>query len=591
MDTGQTANPPWTSDTTWAALARECRAFSGRLKVLELCSGLGTASLAAGLLLGHDHVEVVGLWDTDADLAPLLSELHGQRGADRWHLGVSSGDILARPVTAFPDAHLLVAGPPCPPWSGKGRRGSFEDPRASVFWRVVDVAIEKANRPGLLMFVLENVQGITHKPALASRSPASIIIEELRTGCPGWTVELALLNARDFGLPQSRPRAYVIGRRAAAFPVPPMAPHKFRRAGSLGRLLDWTASGQRPYTALQQQNIAEFKARLSGVMDNRSRQGQAVAIDVSRTPSGRTQWGAALPAPDVCECLTAAGPQLHVFALGWGAGPLNLDRPMLPTERAAVQGFPLASFRHQEPAVVRRAVGNAMAVSVIGSVLACLMQAFLRGCGPAGMQLHFGAPSDCATAEAAMDSLPPLDTSASRLPLGDGACGTQSPSTPDSPELRLRLASVLAPFGCTQCGVQPRCTCAPDAGETRCCVCVETDTAGQLVSGQDAGTEGQGDIADSPASQCRHASPSQSSPERCDLSAPAGQRPAALATPPECPRPDHAELKVLVSVAASQETDYVPCAQGSPRATSESPDRDSSSSCEFPQMVWKRARK
>ena len=161
-------------------------------------------------------------------------------------MGMPRGNILDRPVSAFPDAHLLVAGPPCPPWSGKGRRASFEDPRAAVFWRVVDIAIEKANRPRLLMFVLENVHSITHTPAAASRSPASIIIEELRTGCPGWTVELALLNARDFGLPQSRPRAYVVGRREAAFPVAPMAPRKFRLQGRLGQLLDWTAQGQRP---------------------------------------------------------------------------------------------------------------------------------------------------------------------------------------------------------------------------------------------------------------------------------------------------------------------------------------------------------
>ena len=194
MDRGQAEAPPWTADATWTALLRECSAFTGRLKVLELCSGLGTASLAAALLLGPEHVEVVGQWDTDADLRPLLAELHGQASADRQHLGMPRGNILDRPVSAFPDAHLLVAGPPCPPWSGKGRRASFEDPRAAVFWRVVDIAIEKANRPGLLMFVLENVHSITHTPAAASRSPASIIIEELRTGCPGWTVELALLK-------------------------------------------------------------------------------------------------------------------------------------------------------------------------------------------------------------------------------------------------------------------------------------------------------------------------------------------------------------------------------------------------------------
>ena len=106
-----------------------------------------------------------------------------------------------------------------------------------------------------------------------------------------------------------------------------------------------------------------------GMMTNSSRKGQVACIDVTRT-SCPTSWGAAAPPPDRCECLTHSGPQLHTFSLGEGSGPLSLDRPLLCYERAAVQGFAPALFVGQDDGLVRRSVGNAMAVPVVASVIA-----------------------------------------------------------------------------------------------------------------------------------------------------------------------------------------------------------------------------
>ena len=68
-------------------------------------------------------------------------------------------------------------------------------------------------------------------------------------------------------------------------------------------------------------------------------------------------------------------------------------------------------------------------------------------------------------------------------------------------------------------------------------------------------------------------------------------RPAAPATPQECMPTGSSDAQAIVPAIDSPDTDYVPCAQGSPRSTSKGGDVDSSPSCEFPQMIWKRARK
>ena len=75
--------------------------------------------------------------------------------------------------------------------------------------------------------------------------------------------------------------------------------------------------------------------------------------------------------PDLVECLTAAGPNLHVFALGEGNGELSIDRRMTGPERAALQGFPPNLCKLAgDTAKDKRIIGNAMTVPVIGAVMA-----------------------------------------------------------------------------------------------------------------------------------------------------------------------------------------------------------------------------
>jgi DNA (cytosine-5)-methyltransferase 1 len=118
------------------------------------------------------------------------------------HLLGAAGLAKARP-------DLLVGGPPCTPFSKSGYWLDYKregrDPRASLLDEYVRVLRESRPRA----FILENVYSLTYNN-LASR-PA---FDRLLAGivAAGYDPHWAVLNAADFGVPQLRPRLFVVGR-------------------------------------------------------------------------------------------------------------------------------------------------------------------------------------------------------------------------------------------------------------------------------------------------------------------------------------------------------------------------------------------
>lgn len=103
---------------------------------------------------------------------------------------------------AMPGFGLLTAGFPCQPFSVAGRRRGFEDARGALFFEVARVA--HAKRPPYLL--LENVPGLLSHDK--GRTFAAILHALLELG---YYVEWAVLNSKDFGVPQARRRLYLIG--------------------------------------------------------------------------------------------------------------------------------------------------------------------------------------------------------------------------------------------------------------------------------------------------------------------------------------------------------------------------------------------
>ncbi len=83
-----------------------------------------------------------------------------------------------------------------------GHRGGFDDPRGTLFFEIA--RLTAAKRPAYLL--LENVPGLLNHDG--GRTFAAILhaLDGL-----GYFVEWQVLNSKDFGVPQSRKRVYLVG--------------------------------------------------------------------------------------------------------------------------------------------------------------------------------------------------------------------------------------------------------------------------------------------------------------------------------------------------------------------------------------------
>ncbi len=129
--------------------------------------------------------------------------------ADRnyWALFKTEGEWFCDDATkietgGMPDFDLLCAGFPCQAFSIAGKRRGFEDSRGTLFFEVARLAAAK--RPPYLL--LENVPGLLSHDKGRTFYTILGTLSEL-----GYHVEWKVLNSKDFGVPQSRKRVYIVG--------------------------------------------------------------------------------------------------------------------------------------------------------------------------------------------------------------------------------------------------------------------------------------------------------------------------------------------------------------------------------------------
>ena len=109
---------------------------------------------------------------------------------------------------------MFVGGSPCQSFSMIGKRKGLEDPRGNLFFefaRLVDEIRPK-------VFIFENVKGL-----VSHNNGETWKIMENKLKELGYTYYKKVLNAKDYGIPQSRDRLFVVGfleKQDFKFPEP-----------------------------------------------------------------------------------------------------------------------------------------------------------------------------------------------------------------------------------------------------------------------------------------------------------------------------------------------------------------------------------
>lgn len=122
-------------------------------------------------------------------------------------------DIRTVAPKDIPDFDILCAGFPCQPFSQAGFKRGFEDnhnsERGNLFFNIAEII--EAKKPKA--FFLENVRGIvSHDNGNTFKVIRNILEKEL-----GYSFYFKIVQASDYGLPQLRPRAFMVGFRDEGF--------------------------------------------------------------------------------------------------------------------------------------------------------------------------------------------------------------------------------------------------------------------------------------------------------------------------------------------------------------------------------------
>lgn len=187
-----------------------------RFRLIDVFAGAGGMSLGFSKMFGHAFDSV---WanDFNADCVSTYRRNFGDHCV--------SGDIvdiLNNPATVVPAADVVIGGPPCQGFSllNKNRHS---DPRKQL-WRPYFEVIE---RSGAQVFVMENVPQL-----LKSLEYVEIMSLAKAMGFKCWG---EVLNAADYGVPQTRRRAIIIGCKHfdPALVFPPCKTHFDPRKGGV----------------------------------------------------------------------------------------------------------------------------------------------------------------------------------------------------------------------------------------------------------------------------------------------------------------------------------------------------------------------
>ncbi len=162
------------------------------LHFVDLYAGLGGFHQALASL-GHICVFASELND---DLADLYERNFGLR---------PHGDIRAVDIEEIPAHDILCAGFPCQPFSKAGGQKGFECPQwGDLFDYVINIL--RRHKPRFL--IVENVPNLVrHNGGKTWRT----ILHRLKLA--GYAVGDRILSPHQFGIPQVRERAFIVGRR------------------------------------------------------------------------------------------------------------------------------------------------------------------------------------------------------------------------------------------------------------------------------------------------------------------------------------------------------------------------------------------
>jgi DNA (cytosine-5)-methyltransferase 1 len=228
-------------------------------------------------------------------------------------------------ITKFPKAEILIGGPPCQPFSVIGNQLGLNDNRNGF-----PICIEAVKKIKPKIFLFENVRGLMFKNKWYLES----LVEEFRS--LKYNVEVQILNAKNFDVPQNRERVIIIGYKNGKFKFPAPVTRLITSGEALGRMALSIPTNIKLLSQSMHQYIARYE-KASKCVTNR---------DLHLDRPARTL---------TCRNLAGSTGDMHRIKM-----PSGEKRRLTIKEAARLQSFPdFFKFDGNETSVYNQ-IGNAV---------------------------------------------------------------------------------------------------------------------------------------------------------------------------------------------------------------------------------------
>lgn len=307
------------------------------MRVVSLFSGAGGLDLGFKMA-GHDII-----WANDLYEDAVKTYKH--------NLGnhIVCEDISKIDAEVIPECDIIIGGFPCQGFSVANTKRHEGDERNALYKQLIRVIDAKKPK----FFLAENVKGLTN---LAKGNVFKMILNDFST--LGYKVNYQVLNAADYGVPQTRQRVIIIGIRndidfEYIFPKPTNCKdgkNGLKQWVSVGEVMSVIPDPDLP-NDLPNHEYSKYKLEFNGYLGHRALNPEKPAPTV--TARGDNKGGVViLPHP-------------------------NALRRMSCRELAAVQSFPLDYVFFGNRSSVYRQIGNAVP-PLLGYAVANVFNQYIR---------------------------------------------------------------------------------------------------------------------------------------------------------------------------------------------------------------------
>jgi DNA (cytosine-5)-methyltransferase 1 len=322
---------------------------------LDLCSGIGGFRLGLELA-GH---KCVGYCDNDKAAVRSYRAMYNTEG--EWY----GDDVTKLKPGDIPRADIWCFGFPCQDVScANANRRGLAGERSGIYYSIINLVKGKDEEDKPTYLLIENVKNLLH---IHDGWDFAEVLAELDEA--GYDAIWQVLNSKDFGVPQSRERVFIIANlrsrgRREILPV----------AGENGNALKQIVAGMQGYRVYDPSGVSATVTNAGGGLDK----GAGLylvrpVIGVNRP--GKRQNGRLFKNPDE-PMFTLTGQDTHGVAT---ANPDFRIRRLTPKECWRLQGFPDELFekaRTVNPeSQLRKQAGNAVTVNVAYAIAKTLPEA------------------------------------------------------------------------------------------------------------------------------------------------------------------------------------------------------------------------